>query len=1350
MSKICDPSKIPSIPSTSDPKPAPTSQPFLARNSPFAKSRRPDQGFLEIDASHFTLTPSAASLSPNAHVSLPTPVVKPRTKAQLRSLYRDSNFEQAAVTSAPGGAQRSAQSVSENPTPRRAVARPVSRYRRSGAARGRRPSGSRSTDTPSFACERMQEHQVERRMSPIPESRATTSAPVSTPQRMAPCAAAAAAASTDPFSVIVVDDDQEHEGGDPTSGSEKQSHYYSRYTAFSDPFGLETPKESEALNSLVDRLSFNGKSLTFDDLAVVTLSSQDLTPHLDGDLSRRPHLISLQLPSDREPRSSCYLLLGDVARIICLLEANPACEFCLSPLLRHCRRSKYLFWVRHLCMRTPLHTLHLGSLTVNRRGFDWTNPESKQQLFLIAWPSCTLSENSLTLASSQLPPEFNWRTSASKFAVMKAVSKILLGEPVRRAVSNHSSLKRLLTGVDSPKQVCPPTIPTEHTNAYKENSPDADSQDVWISSLPTSFRSSKIGQVFTKYEVASLGHIVGYLRVICQGLFVNQEARLTTKSATESGLNDPNMSSNLFTCMFDLHSTLSDSLRCLRDSYASLVSAGSCLTARYALSVSPNVDSEQLRIERGRARLFATDGAARLNIARILSEVIHPTLCKLTIKLGAISKLFHFILHDSLLLGPFAQNRSRATPHSESEAIRHRMVCVLSEGTKKAIMTDGNHRDLLRLCCRTFDCLENSLAPFIRELSTELRIFETHFLVTKRTLAHSWMPAYTYSLSSVDARASEDLKFLASILQSQYDVLEAWIRVQHNSVIPVMGQQLLELFHSIFSADDGVPNLWDWRLPNTRLYSPYGSKNTEELNMRVKPVACTPLPEWPPIIIHRADTVLTATIPSEELSTPVSSMVAIVATSVAHTQPPVCTEAISSQIPGDPLDTEGVTSDTDCVMLEPSDSDPPQVSDNCNGTIGNSSSTKRICIYVPKQSDGEFIFSTSIRSNNSDEEAGMACVDSSGTALIDRRRLGKLKRKMKITHSAFTNQADIELDQTDNSGVENGRLNSSSPAPVIDIDGDSSPKNLHSFEKDIHSDIASHIQTSDVSACSSIVNDNSVGPAAESDGIACAHLGPAESCAHSPPSEPNSWNLTDAELSCTDPKVTSASVEGSVIHTDGGDPHADMVAEPCDVPGVEPHLRNTNNGLPITQDNLGLTSVTNNVTNSDTGHQHSNPEKCSVLLQTSESSYEVVLPTSQSKAIPADSLDILPAPSHSCLLVDTDLATNFDTTTSEPLPYDIETTSEVGPISAPAFPDFTSSNSSEISKLISTCATVTANGVSNLTIDKVAADLQNMSPWLREHLRCYHAPGPVTAAILAQVSSPNLQSAVSIDLTSDD
>ncbi|GAA54022.1 hypothetical protein CLF_111918 [Clonorchis sinensis] len=81
------------------------------------------------------------------------------------------------------------------------------------------------------------------------------------------------------------------------------------------------------------------------------------------------------------------------------------------------------------------------------------------------------------------------------------------------------------------------------------------------------------------------------------------------------------LNTNLFTCLFDVHSTLSVCLRCLRDFYASLISAGSCLTARLKLSELLDTDIDQLRIERGRVRLLPSESVAWHNIVRILAGI---------------------------------------------------------------------------------------------------------------------------------------------------------------------------------------------------------------------------------------------------------------------------------------------------------------------------------------------------------------------------------------------------------------------------------------------------------------------------------------------------------------------------------------------------------------------------------------------------------------------------------------------------------------------------------------------------------------------------------------------------------
>ncbi|KAA3672890.1 uncharacterized protein DEA37_0006557 [Paragonimus westermani] len=1010
MSKLIPSSKIPatqlsasnSLPSTS------------SKRSQFTKNRQPDYGFLEIDASHFSLSvpPNTPQIKPSTFSSVST---RPRTKAQLR------------VAAQPNVEIDNGPTTTED---RPAI--PCSSESRKKGRRNLHPSKHHTVAARnhedfldnvllrnSSQSVNVQDNLNERTcgsrsfgltLQPTAKRHPSQPPPIS-PQRQSPV-------------ILIEDDDQETRTQIGKSTEYVNTRPDIEASRLTSSTLLETLLSSDiiltgrspkiiCLNLISTYLILVGMSTTHPlpssslltqlvDSAVLILSSQDLAPALPGLDQHRPHWISLKFPSDSRPRSTCYLLLGDVSRVICLLLSESTQTVYLEPLFRHCQRRLQSVSLKYLHLRTPSTYLSLELLAMNNRwlGLDWTTANFSQRLFLVPWPSGALYDKALHLACLQVPAEAVWRTAVSHSLLLRTATLIERGE-FGQKISNCTNNTYPKSDIDSRR------VTIQATRPYSASASEIDRQtklprpisvmaatsyEVPPTRKPLTHLPPSIYRFLQHHNVLRDQELIGYetltkcFRNIVQYLFVD------IKSSIVPGMSQrkKDMPTNLFTCIFDMHDSLSRCLRPLRDSYASLISAGSCLTARYKLAEVTLNNSDQLRIERGRARLFASELAARSNISRIFRQELCPPLNNLIGQLNAASDTLRQICSEENLMGPFASPTWRWHSRAQCEQSRHLVTNTISAAVLKSPTLFGSLNEFIRLSVHVYEFLDQKLSVCLRKLATEIQHFRAGLWATLRAMDSSWIPVYDQPYKAVDMRASEDLKFLTNSLQSQFDVFEAWLREQHNTVIPLIGSQLLELFHAIFKPGDGIENHWDWRLPNTRLFVPFGSKNSHEqgkIQTHVDGLAFHPLPNWPPAVQSVCKT----------------SFSNVSQTVCESTQISVCSPSITNETP--------ITDR--CSLNQTSTSDTLATADFADSTAESeqdthTSAAKRIRIYLSPTGDE----SASIRSCHPESNSEVE-VPRDEHVTYDRRRLGRLKRKMKISHTAIAHSKNSVSDQAD-------------------------------------------------------------------------------------------------------------------------------------------------------------------------------------------------------------------------------------------------------------------------------------------------------------------------------------------------
>ncbi|TGZ59408.1 hypothetical protein CRM22_009101 [Opisthorchis felineus] len=947
MSKLSDLSKLATVPIE---LPDPSGTP--ARRKSFSKCRRPDQGFLEIDSSHFSLNSCCPAFSSEANPPAPPTSNRPRTKAQLRSLRRSDCHPETPN-------ERSPMPVSPDLCTTVAATCYTSRTsagRRTTISRQRRRSTGNmlSSNSLDYHHDKSEDSNV-------------------SPNSLPPCLIRSGRRPQQQPPVIVIEDDDTPEvpaaSCDPDSPM-RSLNLCQNKSSFDRDF-------TSTLPVTISKQCLPGVSI---------LSSQQLY-QVPG--SRVPHWICLKFPGDFRPRPTNYLLLGDVARIICLLMSDPINASCLEPVLKHCCRTCHRVSVKHLKLRIPSSYVNVSALVQQKYPLGLPTGQPIYSLPVVPWPSNHPYTAVLGLAWKKLPSGKGWVDAVSDSLLMKTATLIMQTEPSRigpGCIDNGT--KTTITISSNPiSAISLPTAPKpkskNRTNDPRRLSPH----------LPLSIqRRFLLRDCLPERQYQGLEQIARCLKSITRHMFVDTKSTFEWRPPGKPrGPSVDILNTNLFTCLFDVHSTLSVCLRCLRDSYASLISAGSCLTARLKLSELLDTDVDQLRIERGRARLFPSETVARHNIVRILCEEIHPQLFNLVEQVNRAHLILRQLCNEVNLLGPFVPTQTRCSSHTYSATARVLILEALGGQVPETLILTVGWADFMHLIQEIYDFLCDIVGSFTYQLSTKLLEFKSGLSMTARSISLSWIPAFGRTQKLIDVRASEDLKFLAVSLQKQYDVLEAWLRAQHNVILPEIGSRLLGLFHKLFKAKDGITNSEDWVLPKVRLFVPYGSKNPSEFNS-IKDLG-TPfveLPSWPPIVDGLSEQ-SAAQNPSVPMTSP--GLLKLLLTPASSSEPDNSRKVRS-------FPTVCTTGSTPPGLLASASSRCSPLSAESH-VVCSSTSAKRICIDLSQNPEEDLTIINSCHTNVDDTDF-VECI---GTSTLDRRRLGQLKRKIKISHAA-TNESN--------------------------------------------------------------------------------------------------------------------------------------------------------------------------------------------------------------------------------------------------------------------------------------------------------------------------------------------------------
>ncbi|GAA49143.1 hypothetical protein CLF_102578 [Clonorchis sinensis] len=639
MSKLSDLSKLATVPiELPDPSGAP------ARRKSFSKCRRPDQGFLEIDSSHFSLNSCCPAFSSEANPPTPPTSNRPRTKAQLRSLRRSDCHSETPKERSP---------IPVSPDLRTTVAATcytnrISAGRRTTASRQRRRSTGNMPSSNPLGYQHDKSvsedsngaiHQwgsypgYEEKQLVLIASQCklkTVSA-----NSLPPCLIRSGRRPQQQPPVIVIEDDDSSEV--PAASCAPDSPMSSlnlcqNKSSFDRDF-------TSTLPLTISKHCLPGLSI---------LSSQQLY-QVPG--SRVPHWICLKFPADSRPRPTNYLLLGDVARIICLLMADPSNASCLEPVLKHCCRTCHRVLVKHLKLRIPSAYVNVGALVQQKYPLGLPTSQPIYSLPVVPWPSNYPYTAALGLAWKKLPSGKDWADAISDSLLLKTAALIMQTDPSRvgpRCIDNGTKTSVAISS-NPLSAISLPTVPKPKSKNGINDPPRLSPH------LPLSIqRRFLLCDCLPERQYQELEQITRCLKSITRHMLVDTKSTFEWRPLGKPrGPSVDILNTNLFTCLFDVHSTLSVCLRCLRDSYASLISAGSCLTARLKLSELLDTDMDQLRIERGRVRLLPSESVAWHNIVRILCEEIHPQLFNLVEQVNRAHLILRQLCNEVNLLGPF-------------------------------------------------------------------------------------------------------------------------------------------------------------------------------------------------------------------------------------------------------------------------------------------------------------------------------------------------------------------------------------------------------------------------------------------------------------------------------------------------------------------------------------------------------------------------------------------------------------------------------------------------------------------------------------------------------------------------
>ncbi|CAH8569682.1 unnamed protein product [Schistosoma turkestanicum] len=147
---------------------------------------------------------------------------------------------------------------------------------------------------------------------------------------------------------------------------------------------------------------------------------------------------------------------------------------------------------------------------------------------------------------------------------------------------------------------------------------------------------------------------------------------------------------------------------------------------------------------------------------------------------------------------------------------------------------------------RLLDYLTSDVTRHLHSVSDKVLYFKSQLSQTYTSITNSWIPAYKGLSTEVNSRADIDLTYFFSSLQSQYDVIEFWTRRQHETELRYIAKEMMNLLKTLAKCCNCQLLHKNLKLPCSILSIPYGSKNNSSHSLPKEPTII-PLSSWPPV-----------------------------------------------------------------------------------------------------------------------------------------------------------------------------------------------------------------------------------------------------------------------------------------------------------------------------------------------------------------------------------------------------------------------------------------------------------------------------------------------------------------------
>lgn len=499
----------------------------------------------------------------------------------------------------------------------------------------------------------------------------------------------------------------------------------------------------------------------------------------------------------------------------------------------------------------------------------------------------------------------------------------------------------------------------------------------------------------------------------------------------------------------ELHRKVSSCLGRLRDAYASLISAGSCLSARVRLSDLEKItDSASLKLEQGRARLFISAQSARNNVVRILRNEVIPFLRDLTTECEEYAHAIKVFILDKQFMGPFLSNspylfspecRKTALTIKQSLIALGRQCDVQSASLRGVSHKYNTPNTFHEIALRMHRCLERQLADFLISFQTSLYLVSKGLKRSLQAVEHTWVDAFTCLDEGnllVDCRAASDVQLLAGKLQEQYDLIEAFIRKHHNNSFPVLYDAMFSTQSLLVKAGSHQIQVDSpYRQLVDRVQIPYGSKNKTERTVLLDNLReMVSVPDWPPIhstkttplgeskMVQTSNSPISDYPQTDTQSLPIVIMRRADASSLYVVPPRPDAGCLNVPLVSVPRESSGFLLSPRAAVqsrfirklasadLANANNSQPESSSMVNTSSSAAATSsgpgiiavgaKRVCIRLPNEQQlyagSTEIIEQKVFKSGSNISVGLPLIR---TVRMDRRRLGRLKRRMKITHS---------------------------------------------------------------------------------------------------------------------------------------------------------------------------------------------------------------------------------------------------------------------------------------------------------------------------------------------------------------